>query len=83
MVRQLLHIGSSPVVDIAVGYAPLLALMAFGYGVHLLPDAWKVAYRKRFSEAGLGWHVAAAAVAIGLAWQAMQAGTQPFIYFQF
>lgn len=83
MVRQLLHIGSSPVVDIAVGYAPLLALMAFGYGIHLLPDAWKVAYRKRFSEAGLGWHVAAAAVAIGLAWQAMQAGTQPFIYFQF
>ena len=83
MIAQLGRIAESPFLDIIRGYAPLLGLMAIGYAIHLLPDAWKERYRKRFSEAPLPVQILVAVLGISVAWGAMQAGMQPFIYFQF
>lgn len=83
MIKQLGSIGQSPFGEIVRGYAPLLGLMAAGYIIHLLPERWKVRYRTAFSEAPFTVHVLAGVLGISLAWQAMRAGLQPFIYFQF
>lgn len=83
MISQLGQIMDSPFSEILRGYAPLLALMGAGYAIHILPDHWKSKYRKAFAEAPTGIQLVLTVIGIGIAWQAMQAGLQPFIYFQF
>jgi D-alanyl-lipoteichoic acid acyltransferase DltB (MBOAT superfamily) len=83
MIAQLARIAESPFLEIIKGYAPLIGLMAIGYAIHLLPDAWKERYRKGFSEAPFAVQMLVAVLGISVAWGAMQAGMQPFIYFQF
>ena len=83
MIHQLGQIGASPFLEILQGYAPLIGLMAAGFTIHLLPDSWKMRYRTWFSEASIGVQLALSVLGVSMAWQAMQAGMQPFIYFQF
>jgi D-alanyl-lipoteichoic acid acyltransferase DltB (MBOAT superfamily) len=84
MLSKLFHGWSgTPWSAIVTGYAPVLSVIALGYAIHFLPERWKSGYRSRFQRLSLPVQVIASVVAIALAWQALRAGMQPFIYFQF
>jgi D-alanyl-lipoteichoic acid acyltransferase DltB (MBOAT superfamily) len=84
MLSKLFHGWSgTPWSAIVTGYAPVLSVIALGYAIHFLPERWKSGYRSRFQRLSLPVQVIASVVAIAFAWQALRAGMQPFIYFQF
>jgi hypothetical protein len=58
-------------------------VLSVGFVIHFLPEAWKTTYRHHFARAPWPVHVVAVLLSIGLAWNAMAHGLQPFIYFQF
>ena len=72
-----------PYASLLHGYRDVLVVLGVGFAVHFLPESWKTQYRHHFARAPWPVHVVAVLVAIGLAWNAMAHGLQPFIYFQF
>lgn len=74
---------SSPILEIATGYAPVLSLMVAGFAIHLIPERFKRNYRKAFAHAPFLVQLAATLAVIALAYAGLAAGVQPFIYFQF
>jgi len=74
---------SSPILEIATGYAPVLSLMAAGFEIHLIPERFKRNYRKAFAHAPFLVQLAATLAVIALAYAGLASGVQPFIYFQF
>ena len=73
----------APVAALAHGYRDVLVVLAIGFTIHFLPEEWKIKYRNRFARAPWPVHLVAVLCAVGLAWNAMAHGLQPFIYFQF
>jgi hypothetical protein len=84
MLARLFHGWSeTPWVAIVQGYAPVLTVIGLGYLIHFLPETWKARYRAAFQGMSLPVQVLLSVAAIAIAWQALRAGMQPFIYFQF
>ena len=73
----------APYAELLHGYRDVLLVLAVGFAVHFLPETWKTTYRHHFARAPWPVHVVAVLLSIGLAWNAMAHGLQPFIYFQF
>lgn len=84
MLNQLrYHMIESPFLEVIRGYSSVLSILAIGFAIHLLPDTWKSAYRKAFSQLPLAILWLITLFAISLAWAGTSAEMQPFIYFQF
>jgi D-alanyl-lipoteichoic acid acyltransferase DltB (MBOAT superfamily) len=77
------HIGWELTGDILYGYRYVLAVIAAGYLIHWIPERFKAAYRKVFSEMPVPAMAGVVIVAVFLLYQAMSSEMQPFIYFQF
>lgn len=73
----------SPFAEIMEANRYVLLIMAAGMAIHLMPERWKMNYRKVFSESPLIVQFGTTLAAIGLAYLGMSSGLQPFIYFQF
>ena len=84
MLHQLTQgFGGTPFFDVIWGYRSVLAVMALGYAIHMVPESWKKTYRNRFSQSPLFVQWLIAIGVIGLVWAGTSAEMQPFIYFQF
>jgi hypothetical protein len=73
----------SPFAEIIAANRYVLLIMAAGMAIHLMPERWKMKYRKVFSESPLVVQFGTTLAAIGLAYLGMSSGLQTFIYFQF
>jgi hypothetical protein len=67
---------------LAAWWRPALILV-LGFGIHWIPESFKLRYRTVFAELHPALHVALGALAVLVAYQFMAAESQPFIYFQF
>lgn len=84
MIQQLTqNLFTSPIFDIIQGYALVLTVMLAGFAIHMLPEAWKIRYRRAFADAPMWVQAGAIVGAITLAYAGLTTGMQPFIYFQF
>ena len=77
------HPGFDLLLKVIAGYGAVFALMAAGYLIHWLPEAWKVRYRQWFASQPLWLMGIITVFAIFLMYQLMSGEMQPFIYFQF
>lgn len=69
--------------QVLAGYSEVFWVLLLGFVIHWLPSSWKKRYRYSFAKSHPALQITAVMVAIILVWQVMQAGTRPFIYFQF
>jgi alginate O-acetyltransferase complex protein AlgI len=77
------YFGAEHIGKMASAYAHILLLMLAGYLIHWIPETSKAKYRHWFANLPLPVLFFCTAVACLLFYQAMSAGMQPFIYFQF
>ncbi len=64
-------------------YWKVFVVMAFGFVVHWLPDAFKVRYREWFINTPVYLKIIICIVVVFIIYQSLSADLQPFIYFQF
>ncbi len=83
MLKQLGNIDFSIAPEVIVGFAPVFAVMLFGFIVHWLPSSWKAWYREKFAGAPLALQMFTVVIAVVIMYQILSADLQPFIYFQF
>jgi alginate O-acetyltransferase complex protein AlgI len=69
--------------QIIQSYSTVFMIMAGGLIIHWLPSNWKQLAIEKFSVAPAYVQAGTSAIVIFLAYQAVTAGLQPFIYFQF
>lgn len=75
--------GGSQVVDVVMGYSPVMLAMLVGFGTHWFPVTWKESIRGLFIKLPLAVKVAIAALVVIALLQVKSADVQPFIYFRF
>jgi hypothetical protein len=75
--------GGSQVVDVVMGYSPVMLAMLVGFGTHWFPVTWKESIRGLFIKLPLAVKVAIAALVVMALLQVKSADVQPFIYFRF
>lgn len=84
MLHQIFHNFNAPMFpQMVAGYAPVVALIACGFLLHLLPERADNAARGVVTKAPLAVQVLLAAVMIWCVMQIKSSDIQPFIYFQF
>jgi D-alanyl-lipoteichoic acid acyltransferase DltB (MBOAT superfamily) len=66
-----------------LSYWKVFLVMAFGFILHWLPDAWKEKWMNWFIAAPIYQKVIISSVIIFIVYQSVSSGLQPFIYFQF
>jgi D-alanyl-lipoteichoic acid acyltransferase DltB (MBOAT superfamily) len=66
-----------------LAYWKVFAVMAFGYTLHWLPDAFKNKWMDRFINSPVYVKVVISVLVVFIVYQAVSAGLQPFIYFRF
>jgi alginate O-acetyltransferase complex protein AlgI len=69
--------------DIVFSYANVFAVMAFGLIVHWLPSDFKINVKDKFAVMPAFAQAGVSALVVFIVYQALSAGLQPFIYFQF
>ena len=77
------NFGWAHVPDMVISYWKVFAVMILGYVLHWLPYAFKDKWMNRFIVSPLYAKVIISAAVIFIVYQAVSAGLQPFIYFQF
>lgn len=84
MLHQIVHNFNAPMIpQVVEGYAPVFALIAAGYLLHLLPPRADTLARRTVTAAPLPVQVLLLAAMIWCVMQIKSSDIQPFIYFQF
>lgn len=84
MLHQIVHNFNAPMIpQVVEGYAPVFALIAAGYLLHLLPPRADTLTRRAVTAAPLPVQVLLLAAMIWCVMQIKSSDIQPFIYFQF
>lgn len=81
--RMTNHFGMDVAATMAASYSQILLLTGLGYAIHWIPEASKIRYRTWFAALPLPVMVIFSVLLFFIYYQAMAAGMQPFIYFQF
>lgn len=83
-ISQVIHkFGLMQVPQMVLSYWKVLALMAFGFIVHWLPEKVKLGYRDWFIARPIYQKIMISVVVVFAIYQSVSAGLQPFIYFRF
>ncbi len=68
---------------VMIGFWKPLSVMVLGYGIHMIPESGKQAYRLLFARTHWALQGVVAVLSVLVMYQVMTAESQPFIYFQF